>query len=89
LLTTGRPTVPAGYKAFRSELLRLPDLERCGFTIEPDITGTVCLRKLRVYKVPIAYYGRTYSEEKKIAWCDGFIAIWVLSRVRLTADRHA
>jgi hypothetical protein len=33
--------------------------------------------------LPIAYYGRTYEEGKKITWRDGFKAIWVLARVRV------
>jgi hypothetical protein len=30
---------------------------------------------LRVYEVPISYYGRTYAEGKKIGWRDGFSAL--------------
>jgi len=37
---------------------------------------------LRVYELPISYYGRTYAEGKKITWRDGFKAIAVLFRVR-------
>ncbi|HAL28048.1 MAG TPA: glycosyl transferase, partial [Chloroflexi bacterium] len=37
----------------------------------------------RVYELPIAYYGRTYAEGKKITWRDGFKAIRVLLSVRL------
>ena len=54
-----------------------------GFGIEPEITAKVCRRKLRVYELPIAYYGRTYAEGKKITWRDGFKAIRVLLGVRL------
>ena len=42
----------------------------------------MCKRNLRLYEVPIAYYGRTYEEGKKITWRDGFKAVWVLVRVR-------
>jgi hypothetical protein len=35
-----------------------------------------------VYELPIAYYGRTYAEGKKITWRDGFKAIRVLFGVR-------
>jgi hypothetical protein len=73
-----------GYKAFRADVLRSLDLTEDGFTIEPEITGKICKRKLRVYELPIAYYGRTYAEGKKITWRDGVKAIWVLVRVRLT-----
>ena len=36
-----------------------------------------------IYELPIAYYGRTYAEGKKITWRDGFKAIRVLLGVRL------
>jgi hypothetical protein len=71
-----------GYKAFRAEVLRSLDLRENGFGIEPELTGNVCKRKLRIYELPISYYGRTYEEGKKITWRDGFRAIWVLLRVR-------
>ena len=72
-----------GYKAFRGDVLRSLDLREDDFAIEPEITATVCRRKLRIYELPIAYYGRTYDEGKKITWRDGFKALWVLVRVRL------
>jgi hypothetical protein len=72
-----------GYKAFRSEILRSLELRQSDFSIEPEITAKVCKRKLRIYQLPISYYGRTYEEGKKITWRDGFKAIWVLIRVRI------
>ena len=53
------------------------------FGIEPEITGEICRRKLRIYEMPISYYGRTYAEGKNITWRDGFKAIGVLVMVRL------
>ena len=44
----------------------------------------MCKRKLRIYELPISYYGRTHDEGKKITWRDGFRALWVLVRVRLS-----
>jgi glycosyltransferase involved in cell wall biosynthesis len=72
-----------GYKAFRTEVLRSLDLRQDDFGIEPEITAKICKRKLRVYELPIAYYGRTYEEGKKITWRDGFKAVRVLLGVRL------
>jgi hypothetical protein len=72
-----------GYKAFRVDVLRSLDLREDGFGIEPEITAMVCRRKLRLYELPIAYYGRTYAEGKKITWRDGLKALRVLLRVRL------
>jgi hypothetical protein len=71
-----------GYKAFRADVLRSLDLRRDDFGIEPEITAQVCLRKLRIYEVPIAYYGRTYEEGKKITWRDGLTALGVLVAAR-------
>ena len=82
LFNTTLSDMETGYKAFRADVLRSLDLREDGFGIEPEITGEVCKRGLRVYELPIAYYGRTYAEGKKITWRDGFKAIRVLFRVR-------
>jgi glycosyltransferase involved in cell wall biosynthesis len=83
LFNTTLSDMETGYKAFRTDVLRSLDLRESHFGIEPEITGKVCKRKLRIYELPIAYYGRTYDEGKKITWRDGFRAIWVLLRVRV------
>ena len=83
LFNTTISDMETGYKAFRTEVLRSLDLRQNDFGIEPEITAKVCKRKLRVYQLPIAYYGRTYAEGKKITWLDGFKAIRVLLGVRL------
>jgi glycosyltransferase involved in cell wall biosynthesis len=83
LFNTTLSDVETGYKAFRIEVLRSLDLRQDDFAIEPEITAKVCKRKLRVYELPIAYYGRTYAEGKKITWKDGVKAIRVLVGVRL------
>jgi len=83
LYNTTLSDMETGYKAFRSDVLRSLELRQDDFSIEPEITAKVCKRKLRVYQLPISYYGRTYEEGKKITWRDGFKAIWVLLRVRV------
>ena len=82
LFNTTISDMETGYKAFRVEVLRSLDLQEDDFAIEPEITAKICRRGLRIYELPIAYYGRTYDEGKKITWRDGFKAIWVLLRVR-------
>jgi glycosyltransferase involved in cell wall biosynthesis len=82
LFNTTLSDMETGYKAFRADVLRSLDLREDSFGIEPEITGQVCKRKLRIYELPISYYGRGYAEGKKITWRDGFRAIWVLFRVR-------
>jgi glycosyltransferase involved in cell wall biosynthesis len=83
LFNTTLSDMETGYKAFRTEVLRSLDLRQDDFGIEPEITAKICKRKLRIYELPIAYYGRTYAEGKKITWRDGFKAIRVLLSVRL------
>ena len=82
LYNTTLSDMETGYKAFRSDVLRGLDLRQSDFSIEPEITAKICKRNLRVYQLPISYYGRTYAEGKKITWRDGFKALWVLLRVR-------
>jgi glycosyltransferase involved in cell wall biosynthesis len=84
LFNTTLSDMETGYKAFRIDVLRSLHLTEDSFGIEPEITGQVCKRKLRIYELPISYYGRTYDEGKKITWRDGFRAVWVLFRVRLS-----
>ena len=83
LFNTTISDMETGYKAFRTEVLRSLDLRHDDFGIEPEITAKACKRKLRIYELPVAYYGRTYEEGKKITWRDGIKAIGVLLEVRL------
>ena len=83
LFNTTISDMETGYKAFRTDVLRSLDLQSDDFGIEPEITAKVCKRKLRIYELPVAYYGRTYEEGKKITWRDGFKAIRVLFEVRV------
>jgi glycosyltransferase involved in cell wall biosynthesis len=87
LFNTTLSDMETGYKAFRTEILQALPLTEDQFGIEPEITGWVCRRHLRIYEVPISYYGRTYAEGKNITWRDGFRAVWVLLRVRLARAR--
>jgi glycosyltransferase involved in cell wall biosynthesis len=84
LFNTTLSDMETGYKAFRAEVLRSLDLREDRFGIEPEITAKVCKRQLRIYELPISYYGRTFDEGKKITWRDGFRAVWVLFRVRVS-----
>ena len=64
-----------GYKIFRSEVLKKIDLEENRFGFEPEVTAKISKMNLRIYEIGINYYGRKYSEGKKITWRDGFSAI--------------
>jgi glycosyltransferase involved in cell wall biosynthesis len=83
LYNTTLTDMETGYKAFRSDALRSLRLTQDDFAIEPELTGEVFNRGLRIYQLPIAYYGRTYAEGKEITWRDGVKAVRVLIQVRL------
>jgi glycosyltransferase involved in cell wall biosynthesis len=82
LFNTTLTDMETGYKAFRLDALRQLHLTEDRFGIEPEITGEICRRQMRIYETPIAYFGRTYAEGKKITWRDGFRALFVLARTR-------
>ena len=63
------------YKMFRREILSRIVIEENRFGFEPEITVKVSKLNVRIYEVPISYYGRTYAEGKKVVWQDGFSAI--------------
>lgn len=66
------------YKAFRREIIQSINIEEDRFGFEPEITAKVSKSGCRIYEVGISYYGRTYSEGKKIGWKDGFRAIYCI-----------
>jgi hypothetical protein len=88
LFNTTITDMETGYKAFRAEALTELCLTEDRFGIEPEITAEVCRRRMRVYEIPIAYYGRTYEEGKNISWRDGFRAVFVLMRARVRPLRE-
>lgn len=72
------------YKVFRAPVLKNMNLESNRFGIEPEMTAKIAkLPELRIYEVPISYYGRTYAEGKKIGWKDGFSALWSILKFNL------
>ena len=71
------------YKAFRREIAQKLNIESNRFGMEPEITAKIAKMKCVVYEVPISYYGRDYSEGKKITWKDGFSAIWCIIKFNL------
>ena len=83
LYNTTLTDIETGYKAFRTDVLRSLDLRQDGFGIEAEITAKVCKRGLQVYERPVAYYGRSYAEGKKITWRDGVEAVRILVVERL------
>ena len=83
LFNTTISDMEVGYKAFRTDLVRSIELTSRGFGIEPEITAKLLrLGDVRLYEIPISYYGRTYEEGKKITWRDGVTAVVLLLRFR-------
>ena len=70
------------YKVFKSDIFKTMDIRSNGFSMEPELTAKVLKKRLRVYEMPISYYGRTYQEGKKITWKHGFSALWTLLKYR-------
>jgi glycosyltransferase involved in cell wall biosynthesis len=86
LYNTTISDMEVGYKAFRGELIRSIHLISDDFRFEPEVTAKILRRgDVRLYEIPIAYYGRTYEEGKKITWRDGILAVGALLRFRLRA----
>ncbi len=71
-----------GYKVFKADVIKGIPLKSRRFEFEPEITAKVLKRGHRIFEVPIAYYGREYSEGKKITWREGPKAIWTLIKYR-------
>lgn len=79
--------IETGYKVFRGEIARNLILKSNRFSIEPELTAKIAkLPEVRVYEVPISYYGRTYLEGKKIHWWDGLSALWSIFYFNLLVD---
>jgi glycosyltransferase involved in cell wall biosynthesis len=70
------------YKAFRADVVRDIPLHSRRFEFEPEITAKILKRGIRIYEVPISYYGREYDEGKKITGWDAIPALWTLIKYR-------
>jgi glycosyltransferase involved in cell wall biosynthesis len=75
--------VETGYKVFRKEVLRDIVLRARSFELEVELTCKILRTGQTIFEVPIAYYGRTYAQGKKITWRDGLTAIFTILRCRV------
>ena len=71
------------YKVFKSQILKDIKIEENGFGFEAEITAKISRKNYRIYEVGISYYGRTYTEGKKITWIDGIKAIYCIMKYNL------
>lgn len=76
------------YKVFKKDVLKQIELEENRFGIEPEMTAKIARlvqdQELSVYEVGISYFGRTYSEGKKIGIKDAFRAAWCIWKYNST-----
>jgi len=71
------------FKFFKREIIQSINIKENRFGFEPEITAKVAKKKVRIYEVPVAYYGRTYEEGKKINWKDGVAALRCILKYNL------
>ena len=67
-----------GYKCFRSEVLKKITLNQNRFGFEPEITAKISKMNIRIFEVGVSYFGRTYSEGKKITYKDALNALYCI-----------
>ena len=77
------------YKVFRREVIQSITLRCNRFDFEPEVTAKVSRwfdpetsKRCRIYEVPISYYGRDYTEGKKIGLKDAFSAGWAIIKYK-------
>ena len=63
------------YKVFKANVIKNIKLEENRFGFEPEVTAKISKKNLKIYEVGVKYFGRTYSDGKKITWRDGFSAL--------------
>ena len=73
------------YKAFRRSLLDGLTVHSDGFEFDAEFLAQLLKRDIVVYEVPIAYYGRSYAEGKKIKWHHTGLVIWNLVKYRFVS----
>ncbi len=84
LCNTTLSDIEVCYKMFRREVLESIKLSSndFGFEVEFTVKVTQSSRRWRVYETGVSYYGRTFSEGKKINWRDGVKALWYIIKFR-------
>lgn len=72
------------YKVFKRSVIQNLSLKENRFGFEVEITAKIARQKLKIYEVPISYYGRDYSEGKKIGWKDAVSAFRCIVKYAFT-----
>ena len=82
LFNTNITDMETGYKVFRRHVLDGVTIRAKRFDVEPELTAKVLKKGYQIYEVPISYYGRKFSEGKKLTWRDGVVALGTLIKYR-------
>ncbi|MEK7577126.1 MAG: glycosyltransferase family 2 protein [Patescibacteria group bacterium] len=82
LYNTNITDMETGYKVFDASVLKGLHIDAKRFDFEPEITAKVLRSGYQIYEVPISYFGRKFSEGKKLTWKDGVAAVFTLLRYR-------
>lgn len=83
LYNTNITDMETGYKVFRRNVLDGITIRAKRFDFEPEFTAKVLSAGHQILEVPISYYGRKFSEGKKLTWKDGVAALWTLIKLRV------
>lgn len=84
LFNTNITDMETGYKVFRRSVLGGITIHAKRFDFEPEFTAKILKSGHQIYEVPISYFGRKFSEGKKLTWRDGIVALWTLIKYRMS-----
>ena len=77
--------VETAAKAFKGDVVRKVNWKSKGFEIENEMTIKLKKMGCTFYEVPFSYYGRPFSEGKKIRPFDGVRALYFIILYKLTS----
>ncbi len=86
LYNTNITDMETGYKVFRRSVMAGMNIHAKRFDFEPEFTAKILKAGYQIYEVPISYFGRKFSEGKKLTWRDGVVALGTLVYQRFTHD---
>lgn len=85
LYNTNITDMETGYKVFRRSVLDGMAIRAKRFDFEPEFTAKILKSGRQIYEIPISYFGRKFSEGKKLTWRDGVIALFTLIKWRFVS----
>lgn len=86
LFGTRYTDVATCYKLMRTDLLKSFQLSSNGFDIDFELSAKFAKSHWKIGEVSIGYTPRTYEQGRKMkVWSNGFRALWVLIRERLSS----